>query len=264
MTPSLDFDLRGRGLWTVIAVGLVSGFLAGLFGIGGGTMIVPALVLIGMSQRHASATSLAAIVPTSIVGVVTYGVQGDVHWVSAVLLTVGVLGGVQIGTLLLARLPEKALQWGFVGFLVLLIVVQLTQVPERTSNVHITVLTALALVAMGFVAGILAGLFGIGGGTILVPGMATLFHASDLTARGTSLLAMLPGAATGTVSNAKRGLVHLRTGLIIGAAACLTTPAGNIVANHASPRVNGILFASYLALLVLGSLWVALFRKDAK
>lgn len=262
MTPPPDFDVRGRGLWAVIGVGLVSGFLAGLFGVGGGTVIVPALVLIGMTQRHASATSLAAIVPTSIVGVITYGVQGDVHWLSAVLLTVGVLGGVQIGTLLLARLPEKSLQWGFVGFLLILIVLQLTQVPERTSAVEITALSALGLIGMGFLAGILSGLFGIGGGTILVPTMSTLFHASDLTARGTSLLAMLPGAATGTFSNARRGLVHIKTGLIIGASACLTTPLGNVAANHASPRVNGIMFAAYLALLVLRSLWVALFRKD--
>ena len=102
--------LEGSGrpashVWMMlIGVGLVSGVLSGMFGIGGGTVIVPALVFLGLSQRHAAATSLAAIVPTSITGVISYATSGDVDWVAALLLALGMVVGSQIGSWLLSRL----------------------------------------------------------------------------------------------------------------------------------------------------------------
>ena len=68
-----------RFIITCLAVGLAAGLLSGLFGVGGGTVIVPLLVLIlGFDQRLASGTSLAAIVPTASVGVISYATTGSV------------------------------------------------------------------------------------------------------------------------------------------------------------------------------------------
>ena len=67
-----------RFVMSCIAVGLAAGLLSGLFGVGGGTVIVPMLVLLlGFDQKLASGTSLAAIVPTAVVGVISYAVMGD-------------------------------------------------------------------------------------------------------------------------------------------------------------------------------------------
>ncbi|WP_338063928.1 sulfite exporter TauE/SafE family protein [Actinomyces ruminis] len=99
----------------IVLMGLGAGFLAGLFGVGGGLVIVPALMAFaGMDQRHAAATSLVAIVPTSIVGAVSYGVQGQVSLVAAVFLIIGSLIGAQIGVRLLRTLPARILPWIFV------------------------------------------------------------------------------------------------------------------------------------------------------
>ena len=71
-------NINVRVTVTLLVVGVVSGLLSGLFGIGGGTVIVPALVLVGLTQRQAAATSLAAIMPTSISGVISYEI-GRAH-----------------------------------------------------------------------------------------------------------------------------------------------------------------------------------------
>ena len=78
---------------TCIGVGLLAGLLSGLFGVGGGTVIVPLLVLIlGFDQRLAAGTSLAAIVPTATVGVISYAVHDSVAWIPALILAVGAVG----------------------------------------------------------------------------------------------------------------------------------------------------------------------------
>ena len=65
-------DESARGIAVLVIVGVAVGLLSGMFGIGGGTVIVPALVWLGLTQRNAAATSMLAIVPTSISGVISY------------------------------------------------------------------------------------------------------------------------------------------------------------------------------------------------
>ena len=74
-------------MMVLVIVGMIVGLLSGMFGIGGGTVIVPVLVWLGLSQRHAAATSMLAIVPTSISGVISYAHNGNVDWVAAALLS---------------------------------------------------------------------------------------------------------------------------------------------------------------------------------
>ena len=79
-------DESPHGMMVLVIVGMIVGLLSGMFGIGGGTVIVPVLVWLGLSQRHA-ATSMLAIVPTSISGVISYAHNGNVDWVAAALLS---------------------------------------------------------------------------------------------------------------------------------------------------------------------------------
>ena len=183
-------DESARGIVVLVAVGLLVGVLSGMFGIGGGTVIVPALVWLGLSQRNAAATSMLAIVPTAISGVVSYAAGGNVDWLAAALLFCGMFVGGQVGSWLLSRLPELALRWIFVVFLVFVVVDQVSFVPSRDHQITMTVATGVCMVLLGVVIGMLAGLLGIGGGALAVPALSILFGASDLIARGTSLLAI--------------------------------------------------------------------------
>ncbi|MDR1808629.1 MAG: sulfite exporter TauE/SafE family protein [Propionibacteriaceae bacterium] len=251
-------EIRGRrDVALLLAVGLLAGFLSGFFGIGGGTVIVPALVWIGFSQRHAVATSLAAIVPTAVAGVVSYVVAGHVAWALGGLLIVGVLAGARLGSALLSRLPETVLRWAFVAFLALLAVSQFTLTPSRDAAAVLDWPHGVAMVGLGLVTGVLSGLLGIGGGVVIVPGLTFLFGLSDLVARGTSLLVMIPGAATGTWSNWRKKLVDLRAAAWIGLPAIAATPLGAWTAHLPSPKVNAVLFGVYLTVLVARSLYAA-------
>lgn len=250
-------DGSARSIIVLIVVGMLVGVLSGMFGIGGGTVIVPALVWLGLSQRNAAATSTLAIVPTSISGVVSYATGGHVDWLAAVLLFCGMFVGGQIGSWLLSRLPELVLRWIFVAFLVFVVINQVSFVPSRDHQIVMTVATGVCLALLGVVIGMLAGLLGIGGGALAVPALSILFGASDLIARGTSLLAMFPNSITTSAANLKRKLAHVKTALIIGVTAAVTAPLGTWIAGEVSPRVGAIMFACYLCVLLVRSVFVA-------
>ena len=250
-------DGSARSIIVLIVVGMLVGVLSGTFGIGGGTVIVPALVWLGLSQRNAAATSTLAIVPTSISGVISYATGGHVDWLAAALLFCGMFIGGQIGSWLLSRLPELALRWIFVAFLVFVVIDQVSFVPSRDHQIAMSVTTGICLALLGVIIGTLAGLLGIGGGALAVPSLSMLFGASDLVARGTSLLAMFPNSITTSAANLKRRLAHVKTALIIGVTAAVTAPLGTWIAGEVSPRVGSILFACYLCVLLVRSMFVA-------
>lgn len=250
-------DGSARSIIVLIVVGMLVGVLSGMFGIGGGTVIVPALVWLGLSQRNAAATSMLAIVPTAISGVVSYAAGGNVDWLAAALLFCGMFVGGQIGSWLLSRLPELVLRWIFVAFLVFVVINQVSFVPSRDHQIAMSVTTGICLALLGVIIGTLAGLLGIGGGALAVPSLSMLFGASDLIARGTSLLAMFPNSITTSAANLKRRLAHVKTALIIGVTAAVTAPLGTWIAGEVSPRAGSIMFACYLCVLLVRSVFVA-------
>lgn len=241
-----------RFILTCIGIGLLAGLLSGLFGVGGGTVIVPLLVLaLGFDQRLGAGTSLAAIVPTATVGVVSYALHDSVAWIPALLLAAGAVVGAQIGTWLLPRLSLTILRWTFVGFLVVVIVSLFIVVPSREAVLELTPLTGVGLIALGVVTGVIAGLIGVGGGIVVVPALIMLFGTSDLIAKGTSLFMMIPTAVSGTIGNLRRHNVDLVAAAVIGVAACTTTALGAWIATIVDPAVGNMLFAAFLVVIAV-------------
>lgn len=237
---------------TCLAIGLVSGLMSGMFGVGGGTVIVPLLVMfLHFDQRLAAGTSLAAIVPTAAVGVISYAVSGSVAWIPALILAAAAVVGAQVGTWLLQRLPQNALRWGFVAFLAVVIVMLFVVVPSRDADLPLTWVSITGLVVLGVITGVLAGLLGVGGGVIVVPALMLLFGTSDLVAKGTSLLMMIPTAVSGTIGNARRRNVDLLAAALVGGAACVTTALGAFIATRLDPFTANILFAAFLVFIAM-------------
>lgn len=235
---------------TYVGIGLTAGLMSGLFGVGGGTVIVPLLVLLlAFNQRLAAGTSLAAIVPTATVGVISYAVTDSVAWIPALILAAGSVVGAQIGTWLLPKISQTVLRWGFVGFIVIVIVSMFIVVPSRDAELILNPMTIAGLVLLGLITGVLAGLLGVGGGIVVVPMLMILFGASDLIAKGTSLLMMIPTAISGTIGNLRRKNVDVMGGLLIGLSACATTALGAWIAVHIDPRTANVLFAAYLVVI---------------
>jgi uncharacterized membrane protein YfcA len=108
----------GRPL-RLAAIGTLAGLFSGLFGVGGGSVIVPLLVLwLGYDEHAATATSLAAIIFIAAFAALTQGLYGNVHVLDAVLIGVPAVAGVLIGTRLQQRLPARTVAILFAAVLV--------------------------------------------------------------------------------------------------------------------------------------------------
>jgi uncharacterized protein len=107
-----------------ILLGFAAGVVAGMFGVGGGLLFVPALIALGLGQVEAEATSLAAIIPTALAGTWRQRRYGNVRWRAAIVIGVVSILGVQGGALAALALPEDVLRRLFAA-LILLVAAQL-------------------------------------------------------------------------------------------------------------------------------------------
>jgi uncharacterized protein len=101
-----------------VVLGLGAGFLAGMFGIGGGIVFVPALVALGLDHHEAIGTSLLAILPTVVVGTWSQSRYGNVRWRAALVLGLAAAATAQGGAALAESLSDATLRRLFAGLLV--------------------------------------------------------------------------------------------------------------------------------------------------
>lgn len=103
----------------LLVIGVVAGFGSGLFGIGGGIVMVPLLVfVVRLDQHHAHATSLAAAVVLGAAGALTYTTAGAVDLAAGLLLAGGGIVGAPLGARLMAQTPEASLKVAFGALLI--------------------------------------------------------------------------------------------------------------------------------------------------
>lgn len=243
-------ELTRRQVAGLVGIGMLAGFFSGLFGIGGGILVVPALVvLLTLDQRQAVGTSLLAILPAATISAISYGVSGSVDLGVAAVLAVGAVAGAQFGSWLLERISRRVAQWAFVAFIVVMIVELLIVLPDRAAQFTWTAPAVGGLVALGLVAGTLSAILGVGGGGVVVPVLMVWFGLGDLVAKGASLVMMLPGVVSGLIGNARRGNVMVKAGLLVGVGSLFTGPLGAWVAHLIPAQVGAWLFAGFLVFI---------------
>ncbi len=95
----------------VALLGLLAGVVSGLLGVGGGILFVPTLTIgLGLTQLHAEATSLLAIIPTAVAGAIQQYRYGNVRWRAAAIIGLAAIAGVEAGAQIAESLPEDVLQ----------------------------------------------------------------------------------------------------------------------------------------------------------
>ena len=258
--PPATGSRRGHPLVAAAIVGVVAGFLAGLFGVGGGILIVPGLVLVlHLDQRLAHGTSLAAMIPISMASLVTYALHGNVDWGVAAYLAVGAMAGAVLGTRLLHVVPERLLGFAFATVLVVTAVRLYLETSPGTPH-GLDVGTITALLVTGSVAGLLAGLLGVGGGLVLVPALVVLFAIAPAVAKGTSVAVIVPTALIGTWRNRSRNNADLRVATVVGLGGVVSAVAGASVADVLSDDLSNGLFALLLLVVAIRMIWVLVRR----
>lgn len=248
-----------------LGLGLVSGFVAGLLGVGGGLIMVPVLSWAFLRQGFAPeynihlalATSLAVIVPTAISSLRAHHAHGAVDWDTVRRITPGILLGTLGGSLLALWLPDSGLKIFFTLFLFYAATQMLLGFrPPSTRRLP----GWTGMTAAGGVIGLVSSWVGIGGGTLTVPFL--IWHNKGLRqAIGTSAAVGLPIAVAGSLGYAvsgslasglprfSLGFIHLPALAGIALGAWLTAPFGARAAHRWPVPLLKRIFAGLLYLL---------------
>jgi uncharacterized protein len=243
---------RRQALLTASVVGAVAGALSGLFGVGGGIVIVPGLVLLAdLAQRRAHATSLAAIVPIAVAGAAGYALEGAVDLPAAALLVAGAAAGTFAGTHFFRRLPDRALRVVFALFMLAAAISLPLEVTGAAHRSDLTLLAAAVLLGVGVIAGVMAGLLGVGGGIVMVPALVLLLALPQPLAKGTSLVVIIPTALVATVRNVRAGDADLGLAMSAGLTGVLFGFAASLLSLRLDPVLSAVLFGALLVAMAI-------------
>lgn len=245
MTPTRVYAAKVAG------VGGASGLMAGLFGVGGGAVLVPGMVLLlGFGQHAAHATSLAAILLTAPAAAVGFALGGEVNLPAAVGIAAGALPGAFAGAAVMRHISDARLRQAFAAVLLLVAVRLAFPAGEASPAADFEGVAAVAvLVAIGVAVGVLSSVMGVGGGMLLVPALILLLGFTAHTAEGTSLLVIVPTALMGAWRHSRRGYTSWRTGLLLGAAGIVSGLIGSQLALLLPAAALQRLFAAFLAVM---------------
>ena len=232
--------------------GLVSGILAGLLGIGGGVILVPLLVTLGYTPVQAVATSSLTILVTSISGSVQNWRMGYFDFKRVIYLGLPALVTAQIGVYLASRVAPYLLLFLF-GVL-LLINVYLVELRKRLSvkseaTKALQFNPVLSRLGTGGAAGILAGLFGVGGGVIMVPLQMLLLGEPIKVAIQTSLGVIVLTAVSASMGHTLAGNVLFIQGILLGIGGLLGAQISTRTLPKLPDRTVSLIFRIFLGIL---------------
>src|SRR5579862_3855891 len=214
----------GSMIVLVLLLGVTAGIMVGLLGIGGGLVLVPAMVyVLRMDQHLAQGTSLFILLPPIGLGALRqYWQTGNVDLRAGLYCVLGFVFGGWIGGRLAVPMPSWELKAIF-GFFMMLSAILLWRKKSSSAEAAVAEETpsnpfirAIGIVFIAGIAGFASGMVGIGGGTVLVPLLALFFGFSQHRAQGTSLVALIPPTGIlAFLAYAKAGYVNWQTGFLL-------------------------------------------------
>ena len=219
----------------ILILGIVAGIMSGLFGIGGGIVMVPSLIAIfGLGILNANATSLGAmLLPVGVFGVITYYKAGFINVRNALWISLGLFAGSFFGGEIAVSLDQKILSKLYAGILLYVAIgyfdiPKLLRKKKSSTDEPVVPLPAIdypfwEFVLLGVGAGVFAGLFGKGGGIVIVPLLVKFFKYHPKAAAATSLAALqLPVGLPSVIVYAEAGYLNwvyaglMAFGIVVG------------------------------------------------
>ncbi|MGH8950442.1 MAG: sulfite exporter TauE/SafE family protein [Acidimicrobiia bacterium] len=244
--------------WKLVLIGVAAGLLSGGFGVGGGIVLVPLLLAVGLARHRAHATSLASILPIAAAGAIAFAISGEVNLGLGVAVGIGGVVGSIVGASLMNRLSTRSLSI-FFGLVILVAGIRMifsTDPLPGAAGFDDLTLVAIAF-GIGLVSGFFAGVAGIGGGIVIVPATVLLLGFSQHEAQGTSLLAIILTSIAATIINRKNRRVNLRDAVMVG----IGGVGGSVLASQVALGVDGqvlsALFGGLAVLIALRTLYRA-------
>ena len=239
--------------------GVLAGIIAGLLGVGGGIIIVPMLVFFGKLPVNAVATSSLAIVITSISGSFQNWREGNLNFKKVISLGLPAVITAQLGVYLASHFSPLLLLSLFA--ILLFVNVYLVSLKRRLVTMEKISVNEdrifLNTILTGGAAGILSGLFGVGGGVIMVPLQMLLLGEKIKVAIQTSLGVIILTAISASIGHAVAGNILLTEGLLIGFGGLVGAQFGTRFLPRLSDRVVTIGFLSFIFIIALSIVYQA-------
>ncbi|GAB4381233.1 MAG: sulfite exporter TauE/SafE family protein [Elainellaceae cyanobacterium] len=265
------------GWLLLFLLGTFTGTLSGLLGIGGGLLMVPALTIFRVPLVQATATSLVGVFLSAVSGSVRNFSTGELNWrVSLALALFGMITA-QVGAWLGDRLPDAVLSLAFAGLLLFTIYLmnlrqrlkrkemadeqansagysQNYSLPKEENSSLESATSSIsqqfgAIASIGLAAGLLSGLFGVGGGVVMVPLQMLFLGESIKSAVRTSLGAIVPIAISGLAQHTWNGNVLWIPGLCLGLGGIIGAQFGTRLLPRLPDRQVNLIFRLFLIAL---------------
>ena len=249
-------------MFYVLAIsGFFSGILAGFLGIGGGTVLVPLLVALGYAPIQAVATSALAITITAISGTIQNWRMGYIQPQRVLYLGVPALIAAQVGVYLAEGFSPAFLLFAF--GLLLIVNIFLFEFRKRVIAKHkqqpktspLTDNPIIARITTGTTAGVLAGLFGVGGGVIMVPLQILWLGEPIKAAIQTSLGVIVLTAISACIGHALQGNVMFLEGFLLGTGGLIGVQVSTRFLPKLPSTVVSFAFRTLLVVLAIYTFW---------
>jgi uncharacterized protein len=231
-----------------LLLGLTLGTLGGLFGIGGGLIAIPTLgVLFGLDQQLAQGTALVMVVPNVLLALWRYHQRNRIDWRHGLALALSSLVFALFGAGWAVTLDAGRMRLGFVVFLVLLALYNFSRLYSKPTVVSAELRHPWPwLAALGGGAGLLGGLFGVGGAVLATPILTTVFGTSQVVAQGLSLALAAPSTAVTLATYALHDHVDWLLAAPLAVGGLLSISWGVKLAHALPERLLRALFAGFL------------------
>ncbi len=224
--------------------GAITGLFSGFTGVGGGAILVTMMVtFLKIPQHKAHGTSLAIIITGAFFGAITYALGGWYNIFLTLSLAFGSIFGVIVGAKIMMKLPAPQLRriFGLFLFYVSLSmlskgIIQVGSGAPPLDPSYVTSPESVPLwLGVGFMAGVFAGILGIGGGLLMVPVMALGAGMDQRLVQGISLAVITITSIVGTYTHYKLGNVDVPTALIVGPSTAVTAIVASAIASRTDP-----------------------------
>lgn len=241
----------------IVAGSLVVGVLGGILGVGGGVFLVPFLIFVAdLSPKEAVAASLCCVIGTSASASVISGKSGLARLPLALRLEPALVLGAVVASALAVRVADGAVLVGFGALLIF--IVGLVVVRSRAHvdvDQPLSALRRVLLATAGFFSGAASGLFGVGGGVLVVPALTLIGRLPLKAAAATSSLCLMSSAACGALVHWSHGLLRID---IVAASMLGVLPGGLLGARlqrRLDERVLQVAFVILAAIVAGLSIW---------
>ena len=235
-------------------LGLLLGWVGGVFGIGGGLIAIPVLVwLFGMDQQLAQGTALIMIAPNVILGFLRYKQRNAIDLKSALLLAFSSIVSTYVTAKYTSRLGSKSLSFAFAWFLIGLSIFLIYELrPQKEPALPKRQLAQGWLSVLGLISGGFSGLFTVGGGLVVAPALISFFGIKRQTiAQGLAMATVAPGAIVALLAYSSEAKVNWHIGIPLALGGILSISWGVALAHRLPERLLRLLFSILLFAVAL-------------